>query len=92
MEKCSYCVQRLTRAQRDAKLAGRTMQDGEVQTACQQSCPARCIEFGDIRDPKSRVVAAKQSPRNYDLLAEFNTKPRTSYLTRLRNPNPELSA
>jgi len=90
MEKCTYCVQRLSRAQRDAKLADREMQDGEARTACQQSCPAQAIEFGDMRDPKSRVAAAKQSTRRYDLLSEFNTKPRTSYLSRLRNPNPEL--
>jgi molybdopterin-containing oxidoreductase family iron-sulfur binding subunit len=92
MEKCTYCVQRLTRAQRDAKLAGRPLQDGDARTACQQSCPAQAIEFGDLRDPKSRVVEAKASPRRYDLLAELNTKPRTSYLSGLRNPNPELSA
>ena len=79
-------------AQRDAKLADRALQDGEIRTACQQSCPAQAIEFGDIRDAKSRVAAAKASPRRYDLLGEFNTKPRTSYLSRLRNPNPELSA
>ena len=92
MEKCTYCVQRLTRARIDAKLAGREVQDGDVQTACQQACPAQAIEFGDVRDPKSRVAAAKESPRRYDLLAELNTKPRTSYLSRLRNPNPELAA
>jgi molybdopterin-containing oxidoreductase family iron-sulfur binding subunit len=92
MEKCSYCVQRLSRAERDAKLANRPMADGEARTACQQSCPAQAIEFGDMHDPKSRIAAAKASPRRYDLLSEFNTKPRTSYLSRLRNPNPELSA
>ncbi len=92
MEKCSYCVQRLTRAQRDAKLAGRAMQDGEARTACQQACPAVAIEFGDMRDPKSRIAASKASSRRYDLLGELNSKPRTSYLSRLRNPNPELSA
>jgi molybdopterin-containing oxidoreductase family iron-sulfur binding subunit len=92
MEKCTYCVQRLARAQRDAKLGNREMQDGEARTACQQACPAVAIEFGDMRDPKSRIAASKQSPRRYDLLSEFNTKPRTSYLSRLRNPNPELSA
>ena len=68
------------------------MQDGEARTACQQACPAQAIEFGDMRDPKSRIAAAKASDRKYDLLAELNTKPRTSYLTRLRNPNSELSA
>jgi len=92
MEKCSYCVQRLTRATRDAKLGNRAMQDGEAKTACQQACPAQAIEFGDIRDPKSRITASKASPRRYDLLAELNSKPRTSYLSRMRNPNPELSA
>ena len=92
MEKCSYCVQRLTRAERDAKLAGRPMQDGDARTACQQSCPAQAIEFGDMRDPKSRIAASKASARRYDLLGELNTKPRTSYLSRLRNPNPELSS
>jgi molybdopterin-containing oxidoreductase family iron-sulfur binding subunit len=92
MEKCTYCVQRLTRVRIDHKLAGTEMKDGDVQTACQQACPAEAIEFGDLRDPKSRVGAAKQSPRRYDLLAELNTKPRTSYLSRLKNPNPELVA
>ncbi len=92
MEKCTYCVQRLSRAERDAKLANRALQDGEARTACQQACPAEAIQFGDLRDPKSRIAAAKASPRRYDLLAELNTKPRTSYLARLRNPNPELSA
>jgi molybdopterin-containing oxidoreductase family iron-sulfur binding subunit len=91
MEKCTYCVQRLNRARIDAKLAGRDIQD-DVQTACQQACPAEAIEFGNLRDPKSRVAAAKQSPRRYDLLGDLNTKPRTSYLSRLRNPNPELTA
>ena len=92
MEKCTYCVQRLTRVRRDAKLAGREVQDGDIKTACQQACPAVAIEFGDIRDEKSRVAAAKQSPRRYALLGDLNTKPRTSYLSRLKNPNPELSA
>jgi molybdopterin-containing oxidoreductase family iron-sulfur binding subunit len=68
------------------------MQDGEARTACQQACPAVAIEFGDMRDPKSRIAASKASSRRYDLLGELNSKPRTSYLSRLRNPNPELSA
>jgi MoCo/4Fe-4S cofactor protein with predicted Tat translocation signal len=90
MEKCSYCVQRLNRARIDAKLAGKAMQDGDVQTACQQTCPTGAIVFGDIRDPKSKVSDAKASTRNYSLFPELNTLPRTTYLMRLRNPNPEL--
>jgi molybdopterin-containing oxidoreductase family iron-sulfur binding subunit len=90
MEKCSYCTQRITRAKIDAKLSGRALRDGDVKTACQQACPAAAIEFGDLRDPASRVVKAKADPRNYALLAELNTKPRTTYLSKVRNPNPEL--
>jgi molybdopterin-containing oxidoreductase family iron-sulfur binding subunit len=90
MEKCSYCTQRITRAKIDAKLSGRALRDGDVKTACQQACPAAAIEFGDLRDPSSRVVRAKADPRNYALLAELNTKPRTTYLAKVRNPNPEL--
>jgi molybdopterin-containing oxidoreductase family iron-sulfur binding subunit len=91
MEKCTYCVQRLTVAKIDAKLAGRELRDGEVETACQQACPAEAITFGDIRDAGSRVMAAKNNERNYALLAELFTKPRTTYLAGLRNPNPELA-
>jgi molybdopterin-containing oxidoreductase family iron-sulfur binding subunit len=91
MEKCTYCVQRLNRAKIDAKMAGREMQDGDVETACQQACPAEAITFGDLRDGNSRVVAAKKSERNYSLLAELNTRTRTTYLAGIRNPNPELA-
>ena len=90
MEKCSYCVQRLNRAKIDAKLAGKPLQDGDVQTACQQTCPTAAITFGDVRDEKSKVSVLKASDRNYDLLPELNTRPRTTYLMRLRNPNPEI--
>jgi MoCo/4Fe-4S cofactor protein with predicted Tat translocation signal len=90
MEKCSYCTQRINRTKIDARLAGRELADGDVKTACQQACPASAIEFGDIRDGASRVAQAKADPRNYELLGELNTKPRTTYRTKVRNPNPEL--
>jgi len=90
MEKCSYCLQRITRARIEAEKAGRRIEDGEMVTACQAVCPTRAIRFGDLNDPRSDVVAAKASPLDYGLLEELNTRPRTSYLTRVLNPDPEL--
>jgi len=90
MEKCTYCVQRINLARIDAEREGRRIRDGEVRTACQQVCPAEAIHFGDINDPESRIAGLKRSNRNYGLLTELNTQPRTSYLARLRNPNPEM--
>lgn len=90
MEKCSYCLQRITRARIEAEKAGRRIQDGEMVTACQAVCPTRAIRFGDLNDPAADVVAAKATPLGYDLLAELNTRPRTSYVTRVLNPDPEL--
>jgi molybdopterin-containing oxidoreductase family iron-sulfur binding subunit len=90
MEKCTYCTQRINRVKIDAKLAGRELRDGDVKTACQQACPASAIEFGNLRDQSSRVAKAKADPRNYALLDDLNTKPRTTYLAKVRNPNPDL--
>jgi molybdopterin-containing oxidoreductase family iron-sulfur binding subunit len=90
MEKCSYCLQRITRARIEAEKAGRRIRDGEMVTACQAVCPTRAIRFGDLNDPSSDVVAAKASPLDYHLLEELNTRPRTSYTTRVLNPDPEL--
>jgi len=91
MEKCTYCVQRISRARIDAKNQGRDMKDGDVVTACEAACPAQAIVFGDINDPESRVSKLKAGERNYGLLAELQTKPRTSYLGAVRNPNPEIA-
>ena len=90
MEKCTYCIQRITRARIDSEKEQRTIRDGEIQTACQQACPAEAIIFGDLNDENSRVSRLKAEPRNYGLLAELNTRPRTTYLAAVRNPNPEL--
>jgi molybdopterin-containing oxidoreductase family iron-sulfur binding subunit len=87
MEKCSYCIQRITRARITAEKLGRRIQDGEVITACQAVCPTQAITFGDLNDPDSEVRKRKASPRNYALLAELNTRPRTTYLAQVVNPD-----
>ncbi len=90
MEKCSYCIQRISRAKITAKRENRTVRDGEIMTACQQACPADAIVFGNINDPESKVSRAKMLKRNYALLAEYNLRPRNSYMARIRNPHPKL--
>jgi molybdopterin-containing oxidoreductase family iron-sulfur binding subunit len=92
MEKCTYCIQRISRARITAEKENRSIHGNEVQTACQQACPANAIVFGDLNSPDSIVAKLKQHPLDYPMLGELNTRPRTTYLARLRNPNPEMES
>lgn len=97
MEKCTFCVQRITDARIQAEKEERPIRDGDIVTACQQVCPTQAITFGNLNDERShgnkgsRVRQLKTEPHNYGVLTELNTRPRTSYLARIRNPNPEIS-
>jgi molybdopterin-containing oxidoreductase family iron-sulfur binding subunit len=90
MEKCTYCIQRIRTVQIAAERDGRPIRDGEIVTACQQSCPTQAIIFGDRNDRDSAVAKRKTAPTDYVLLEELNTRPRTSYSALIRNPNPAI--
>jgi molybdopterin-containing oxidoreductase family iron-sulfur binding subunit len=90
MEKCTYCVQRISQARIDAKTEGRAIRDGEITTACQQACPSEAIVFGDLNDPASRLARIVAQERNYTMLDDLGTRPRTSYLAVVKNSNPKL--
>lgn len=90
MEKCTYCTQRIAAARIAAEKDGRKVRDGEVVTACQSVCPTGAIVFGDLHDPNSKVAKAKKDHRDYKLLNELNTQPRTTYLSSLKNQNKEM--
>jgi molybdopterin-containing oxidoreductase family iron-sulfur binding subunit len=91
MEKCTFCVQRLQEAKIDARSRGEPLRDGEVQTACQQSCPARAIVFGDLNDPASQVARLRDDPRHYHALAELSIGPAVGYLKVVRPDKGESS-
>jgi len=91
MEKCTYCIQRISHARIDAKKDGNGLvADGDVVTACQQACPTRAIVFGNLNDQQGEARKLKHSPLNYGVLAELGTQPRTTYLARVANPHPDL--
>ncbi|MFC7610647.1 4Fe-4S dicluster domain-containing protein [Teichococcus aestuarii] len=90
MEKCTYCTQRISAARRAAEREGRALREGEVRTACQSACPTTAIIFGDLRQEGAAVAALRREPQHYALLGHLGTRPRTTYLAQIRNPNPAL--
>jgi molybdopterin-containing oxidoreductase family iron-sulfur binding subunit len=92
MEKCTYCVQRINNARIESEKLNAPIRDGAIVTACEQACPTEAIVFGNANDKDSRVAKLKAQQRNYSLLGELNSRPRTTYLAALRNPNPELES
>ncbi len=91
MEKCTYCIQRIQNGKIQARNLGKSIEDGDIQTACQEACASHAIVFGDLNDKSSRVYAKHNDPRSYAVLEELNTKPRTQYLARIRNVPPRLA-
>jgi molybdopterin-containing oxidoreductase family iron-sulfur binding subunit len=92
MEKCTYCVQRINNGRIEAEKENRPIRDGEIVTACQAACPSEAIIFGNANDSSTRVAKLKAQQRNYSILGELNSRPRTTYLAAVRNPNPDLSS
>jgi len=93
MEKCTYCVQRITQGRiRAEEDNNRRVQDGEILTACQETCPTQAIIFGDLNDAKAKVTALRTNERSYGILEELGTRPRTTHLGAVLNPNPEIPA
>jgi molybdopterin-containing oxidoreductase family iron-sulfur binding subunit len=90
MEKCTYCVQRIEEAKVEADKENRLVRDGEIVTACQQACPAAAITFGNINDKQSRVAKLRAMERSYQVIADQNTRPRTTYVAEVLNLNQEL--
>ena len=90
MEKCTYCVQRINQARIEAKKSGNPIKDGDVCIPCENACPSDAIVFGNINDSESRVSKYKSNKLNYGILTDLNTRPRTTYLAAIRNPNPEI--
>jgi Fe-S-cluster-containing dehydrogenase component len=90
MEKCTYCVQRINNSRIEAEKQSRDIRDGEIVTACEAACPSDAIVFGNANDPNSRVAKLKAEQRNYSILGELNSRPRTTYLSAVRNPNPNM--
>ncbi|HSN97602.1 MAG TPA: 4Fe-4S dicluster domain-containing protein, partial [Candidatus Nanopelagicales bacterium] len=91
MEKCTYCVQRIRRSDMQARIEGRSIRPGEVVTACQQACPTEAIQFGSLLHRETPMVEWREQPRSYSVLHELGTRPRTMYLARINNPNPEIT-
>lgn len=90
MEKCTFCTQRISAARIEAEKDGRKVRDGEIMTACQSACPTNAIIFGDLHDQESKIAKVKKDHRDYKLLNELNTQPRTTYLSSLKNQNKEM--